>query len=99
MNDYTHIQRLLGNVADVLLCRYFEQAGGTSDADDTATSTIGSAGAVQLPHVRMRPLRMSDITTAQRRVVPTFWQAEAYRTTYDSYMCSLMEHAKKNWSQ
>lgn len=97
------MQRSLGNVADVLLYHCLEQASSTRDAGATPTTTIAaaaaSAEAVQLPHVRMRPLRMSDITTAQRRVVPTFWQAEAYRTTYDSYMCSLMEHAKRNWSQ
>lgn len=66
---------------------------------ETIAAAAASAEARLLPPVRMRPLRMSDVTSAQARVVPAFWQAEAYRATYDGYMCSLMDHARKNWSR
>lgn len=62
-------------------------------------TVAAAAASAELPLVRMRPLRMSDVTSAQARVVPAFWQAEAYRATYDGYMCSLMDHARQNWSR
>lgn len=71
-------------------------ANGFSSGAGAAAASMESE---QLPPVRMRPLRMSDVTVAQRRVVPAFWQSEAYRATYDGYMGSLMEHARQNWSR
>ncbi|CAN0413668.1 unnamed protein product, partial [Ectocarpus sp. 12 AP-2014] len=71
---------------------------GLADSE-AAVATATRAEAAALPPVRMRPLRMSDVTSAQARVVPVFWQAEAFRHTYEGYMCSLMDHARKKWSQ
>ncbi|CAM9750365.1 unnamed protein product, partial [Ectocarpus fasciculatus] len=80
----------------VELCR--EPGFGVVDSE-AAGAAAAPAEAAALPPVRMRPLRMSDVTSAQARVVPVFWQAEAFRSTYEGYMCSLMDHARKNWSQ
>ncbi|CAN0124007.1 unnamed protein product [Pylaiella littoralis] len=72
---------------------------GSMESETVAAAAASAEVAGSLPPVRMRPLRMSDVTSAQARVVPTFWQAEAYRATYDGYMCSLMDHARQNWSR
>ncbi|CAM9191066.1 unnamed protein product [Ectocarpus sp. 4 AP-2014] len=80
----------------VELCR--ERDFGLADSE-AAVAAAAPAQAAALPPVRMRPLRMSDVTSAQARVVPVFWQAEAFRNTYEGYMCSLMDHARRNWSQ
>ncbi|CAM9465915.1 unnamed protein product [Ectocarpus sp. 8 AP-2014] len=79
--------------------RGWQRDFGLADSEEAAVAAAAPPEAAALPPVRMRPLRMSDVTSAQARVVPVFWQAEAFRNTYEGYMCSLMDHARRNWSQ